>query len=752
MSTLTHRAEIYEASTKRWSHIPELWWRYGAYVGCLLLFVAAASGAGGTLWLYNSEIQVSRAYDLQTRLERLMTLAVDAETGQRGYVITGQQSYLRPYLEASQRIDQQLRAVQASLDHDIEQQNRFAELKRLLTQKHEELAAVIDARERQGVGAAMDMVTAGTGKQLMDCARLIVGQMEAASDQGLSARRQRALLVRDVSLSAGLFIFLLTASILATFLTSTRRVVALRLRAAERTSEALRLLETVISSVSDPLIVTDDQGIVTRVNRAGERLLKEPEVKLSGRHIDDVLSLYSSAGDRLGSLSTPSPWAAQRTETRAEMRLKDGRSIYVERSAARIIGDGVHSGAVVVLRDVTDQKNWEDRITDTDRRKSEFISVLSHELRNPLAAVRSAVDALPFISDPEESRKMHGMADRQLRHMVRMIDDLLDVSRLERGSLQLKLSTCDINRVVRSAIETVQPLFERRRIRLIFRPAVEPCFVVCDFTRLVQVIANLLSNAAKFSPLDMPVEVNITTEQAEALSVKVRDHGIGLSPSNLERIFEMFQQVDVPAGSQREGLGVGLGLARQIVALHGGSIEAASEGKGTGSEFIVRLKTVNALPLDAAAADAMPHIAMPHAVSVLVVDDNQDAADGLATVLGLAGFTVSVAYDGTDALVAADSKRPDVVLLDIGMPGLSGYDVARRLREQGWSANLIIVAVTGWGQESDQKRAIDAGFDMHFTKPVDHSLLQSALLGAIAAASAHGPDVPHTQGSVDKRD
>ncbi len=364
------------------------------------------------------------------------------------------------------------------------------------------------------------------------------------------------------------------------------------------------------------------------------------------------------------------------------------------------------------------------RLAEADRRKDEFLAVLAHELRNPLAPMRNAVALLrrrPAHYDPVVEQ-MRAMLERQVTHMAQLVDDLMDVARITRGKIELRLTSVDLAAIARRAVETILPLLEERKHRLDVALPEGPLWVRGDAVRLEQILNNLLQNAAKYTPPGGRIQLSAERAGDEAV-VRVQDNGMGIRPEMLPRIFDMFQQGERGGGRTIEGLGIGLTLVRNLVKLHGGRIEAHSAGLGKGSMFEVRLPTA-----PAAAPSRPPAPRPPHRPRrVLVVDDNRDAAGSLAAVLRQEGHEVRVAYDGPSALEEARSFGPAVILLDIGMPGMDGYEVARQLRHLTEHTTTPIVALTGFGSDDDHRRSAEAGFNHHLTKPVDPDALLDLL-------------------------
>ena len=364
---------------------------------------------------------------------------------------------------------------------------------------------------------------------------------------------------------------------------------------------------------------------------------------------------------------------------------------------------------------------------EADRRKDEFLAILAHELRNPLAPIRNTINILRLSSRPPAAQ-LWEMMDRQVGHMVRLVDDLLEVSRITRGSIELRRQPVELSLIIATAVETSRPLIEAARHELTVNLPLEPLVVEADAMRLAQVFANLLNNSAKYTEEGGTVSITATREGDEVM-VAVRDSGVGIPAEALGRVFDMFVQVNPRARRGGSGLGIGLTLARSLVEMHGGSISAASAGAGSGSVFTVRL------PLAAAAATVRRELPGPAprvagGPRVLVVDDNRDAADSLAQLLELMGAEVRVAYSGKGALEALASDRAALVFLDIGMPEMDGYEVARRIRADGDARDTRLVALTGWGQEKDRRVSRAAGFDHHLTKPPDAGELRELLASA----------------------
>jgi CheY-like chemotaxis protein len=378
--------------------------------------------------------------------------------------------------------------------------------------------------------------------------------------------------------------------------------------------------------------------------------------------------------------------------------------------------------------DITDRKRAEQDLREANRRKDEFLALLAHELRNPLAPIVTGIELLRQANDkPQLLEQVTSTMGRQARQLVRLVDDLLDLSRVSGGRLRLRKSRVVLRDVVRDAVASVHPIMERQRHELRVTTSDEPVELDADGARLTQVFANLLNNAAHYTPEGGRIAIEAGREAHEAV-VTVSDNGIGIPRPMLARIFEMFYQGDEGRLTRGGGLGIGLTLARSLAEMHGGTITVSSDGANRGSKFEVRLPVAER-PVEVAAKE--PQRSSSETLGghrVLIVDDNTDAARTLGMLVETLGKNeVHVAFNGDDALRIAQERRPDIVLLDLKMPGMDGYEVARRLRSESWGRELTLVALTGWALEDHRRRSRDAGFDRHLTKPADISALAAVL-------------------------
>ena len=396
--------------------------------------------------------------------------------------------------------------------------------------------------------------------------------------------------------------------------------------------------------------------------------------------------------------------------------------------------DGTCNKVLVVASDITERKRVEesllranDELAQATHQNDEFLAMLAHELRNPLAPIRNAVQILQMTGPKDQVlMRQRDIIERQVAHMARLVDDLLDVTRITRGTVTLKLQSIKLSDVLACAVETASPLIEAHRHELTFSPPAEELRVNGDFDRLIQVVGNLLNNAAKYTEEGGRIWLTAAREGAEAV-IRVRDTGVGRAPDHLPRVFDVFTQAERSLDRSQGGLGLGLTLVRSLVQMHGGSVEAHSAGLGQGSEFVVRLPALPEAEAARPVTEKAPDRAKKNTHRILVVDDVADTANSLAELLSLLGHQVRTVYDGHAALRSAQEFQPDVILLDLGLPGMDGFEVARQIRHDPALEGVMLVALTGYGQNEDRQQAEQAGFDRLFTKPVDMNALQAFL-------------------------
>jgi PAS domain S-box-containing protein len=501
-----------------------------------------------------------------------------------------------------------------------------------------------------------------------------------------------------------------------------------------------RLLASIVESSDDAIISKSLEGIIQSWNAAAERLFGYTSDEAVGRHISLVIppDRMSEEDHIISSLKT----GTRIDHFETERVRKDGRRIQISLTVSPLKDhDGNVIGASKIVRDITEQKRVESELralaadlADADRRKDEFLATLAHELRNPLAPLSNTLAVLKrsAIQDVALRGGLDTM-ERQLEQLVRLVDDLLDLSRITHNRIELRKRHVEIASVIRQAVLAAQPLAEAAGHTIEVTSLADSVHLHADPVRLTQIFGNLLNNSCKYTPRGGTIRVIATREGNDAV-VTVADTGMGIPRDKLAAIFDMFTQVDQSLEQSQGGLGIGLTLVKRLVEMHGGSVEARSAGEGQGSEFIVRLPIALGVsePFTPVESESTTRQATQR---ILVVDDNKDSADSMAMLLELTGHQAYTAHDGQQALDLVEQLRPDVVLLDIGLPTMSGHEVGRRIRQQPWGKDVALVALTGWGQEEDRRRSQEAGFDGHLVKPVDHTRLL-AMLTSLAGPRA----------------
>jgi PAS domain S-box-containing protein len=510
-----------------------------------------------------------------------------------------------------------------------------------------------------------------------------------------------------------------------------------RLKAREELRESEERFRLLVESTEDYAIISlDPEGKVVSWNPGAERTLGYLEEEIVGKPFDLFFA--------------PEDVAAGRPARELQLAEETGRAAdenwLVRRDGTRFWASGVTTslrdeagglrGFAKILRDLSERKQLEEalrfraeQLAESDRRKDDFLAMLGHELRNPLAPIRNAAEVMGRngLTDPN-LKWVHGVIERQARHLARLVDDLLDIARINQDKITLRREPVELATVVRQSVETARPQIEARRHQLTVSMPDQPVWLDADPTRLAQVFANLLNNAAKYTDEGGRITLLAETEDGgRSVVVRVRDTGTGISRDLLTRVFEPFIQADKSLARTQGGLGIGLTLVRRLTEMHDGRVEAFSEGPGKGSEFVVHLPARRPGPVATATRPGKDETRGGR--SILLVDDNVDAAESLAMVLELQGNRVRTRHDGPSALVAVGEQRPDVVVLDIGLPLMDGYEVARRLRAAPGGDKLMLIALTGYGQSEDKQRATDAGFDYHLVKPVAPGVLEKLIAG-----------------------
>jgi PAS domain S-box-containing protein len=486
-------------------------------------------------------------------------------------------------------------------------------------------------------------------------------------------------------------------------------------------------LAAIVDDSEDAIVSKTLDGIILTWNAGAARLFGYTAVEAVGRPINLIIP-PERQGEEFEVLARLRH--GERVEHFETVRVsKEGRRIDISLTVSPIRDSkGRIIGASKIARDITDRKRAEEALREADRRKDEFLALLAHELRNPLAPLRNGLQIMRLAAgDANAVAQARDMMDRQFGHMVRLVDDLLDASRISQNKMELRRARVLLADIVSSAVETARPAIEAAGHELIISLPPKPIHLEADLTRLAQVFSNLLTNSAKYTARGGKIWLAAEQCGGEVI-VTVRDTGIGIPADALPRIFDMFSQVDRSIERSTGGLGIGLALVKGLVEMHDGTVTAASGGQDKGSTFTVKLPALgsHAAPLSAASTDRAQAAGSPKR-RILVVDDNRESASSMGMLLNLLGNEVRIANDGIEAVEAAELFRPEVVLMDVGMPRLDGYEATRRIREQPWGKTMTIVALTGWGQEGDKQQSRQAGCNAHLVKPVNLSDLEQLL-------------------------
>ncbi|MFO0907186.1 MAG: ATP-binding protein [Isosphaeraceae bacterium] len=510
-----------------------------------------------------------------------------------------------------------------------------------------------------------------------------------------------------------------------------------RLRAEEQLRAQLELTRTITENATTAIFMVDAQGRCTFMNPAAEAMTGLPFGEVEGKVLHDLIHHHHPDGRPFPLSECPIDRALfeEREVRNIEARFfrTNGESYPVLCSARPVRRDGKWECTVIEARDTTRENEAQLRIQrlveqlqEQDRRKDEFLAMLAHELRNPMAPIRNAVSLLAMGNNDRETWDWaRQVIDRQARHLASLVDDLLDIGRINQGKIALDRAPLLISAFVQPAVESCRPLLDARQHRLEVHLPAEPLRVDGDLTRLTQVVQNMLNNAAKYTPEGGHIRLDVTSEAGSAV-IHIRDNGVGIPAEMLPRVFDLFTQVERSIDRAEGGLGIGLTLVKRLVEMHGGSVEARSDGPGTGSAFIVRLPLLaqETVRHGSEGSNGNRAVDAGRPLRILVVDDSRDAAESLARLLRRLHHDVVVAHDGPSALDLALATHPDLALLDIGLPGMDGYELARRLRSEPAHDGIELVALTGYGGDADRRRSLEAGFDDHLVKPIEFDALQ----------------------------
>jgi PAS domain S-box-containing protein len=713
----------------------------GAGLLVALLIVDAALSYKNTRELNNHAQLVTHTSEVLTSLEEIVSAAKDTETGQRGFIITGELPYLAPYNDARTDIWQKVAQAKLLTADNPRHQARFAELEQHITAKLAELAKSVELRQTDPEAARQD-ISAGKGKREMDAIRRIVSEMEHEEKELLRVRTEQAHHAYRVAIVTGMIATLLALMIFAAFLYLLRQNFVQRAKAASVVHEQREWLRITLASIGDAVIATNTEGRITFLNPVAEELTGWSEGEASGLPLRDVFKIVNEQTHE--TVENPAARALQEgaivgLANHTLLINKHGGESPIDDSASPIRNaEGEIVGAVLVFRDVTTRRQAErslrersEQLAEADRMKTEFLAMLAHELRNPLAPIQNALHLIRIqgLDKTGNVAELWAIMERQVESLVRLVEDLLDVSRITRGKIGIQKQPLDVNAIVSRAVESSRPLIDARHQNLEVVLPLEETKVNADLTRMTQVLLNLLNNAAKYTPEGGHIWLTVERDNGEVV-FRVRDDGVGIRPEMLSKVFDLFSQSEQTLDRSEGGLGIGLTLVRRLTEMHGGSTAAFSNGPGKGSEFVVRIPLLTNPPPATGAPSSQAgdgNGRKPSARRILIVDDNRDAANTMAILLRKWGHEVSLAYDGDEALAAAEAHKPDLILLDIGLPGCDGYEVARQIRRQRMFDGTTLVALTGYGTEKDRQQSQAAGFDDHIIKPVDFDRLRELL-------------------------
>ena len=694
-------------------------------VASLVLIVAGIISYRAVEQLAKTSDDVLRAKELELSLERLLSTMRDAETGQRGYLLSGSEEYLAPYDEALREFDGRLNTAEARIRATGGTTADLDQLRGIVARKLRELARTIDLYRGGRKVEALAIVNSDEGKEAMDAFRAFVGDRVETGQKRVEhlLGTERAALRSTTRAS-------ISVSTLAIMLLLVLAYVVRRDSARVRQSE--EHLATTLRSIGDAVIATDNKGLVTMANPVAESLTGWTIAAARGKPLEEVFRIFNE--------QTRAPVESPVTKVLREGGIvglanhtvlihRAGHETAIEDSGAPICDKaGAIIGVVLVFRDATKERAAQNALLTADRRKDEFLATLAHELRNPLAPIRQAASLASHAkATPEQINYSNGVIERQAAHMARLLDDLLDVSRITRGRLEVRRSRVALRSIVDAAVETARPAIDAGKHDLRIELPAESVLLDVDALRIAQVLGNLLTNAAKYTP-------RARRDQADRRARRQRGGGARRRLRHWPRRGRPAADIpDVRAGQADPRSQGGRAWYRSRACRKrwlnytAELSKARSAGLGQGSEFIVRLASVD-VQTGAAARTEEP---MPEQISespaplrILIADDNRDACESLELLLKLEGHDVRVTYDGEAALAALAGFRADIALLDIGMPGKNGYEVAAEIRKQPWGAAIHLVALTGWGQAEDQRRSEAAGFDAHLVKPVDFEVLR----------------------------
>ena len=701
---------------------------------------------------------VKESYLLLNKLDNLESTLQSAESGQRGFILTGQESYLDSFRSARKKVDSFLNDLSALENADATERSKVVALKPIAEQKMIDLASIIDVRRSDGFEAAQKRVTDGVVIQSMDAVHNAIDEIRHVERQSMAKREIDAA----TTYSTALFVGLLSTVVGLALVVSVLYLVQSNRQRAERAAETIsaererlqasldrirrleidnkrmdQYMRSFVEQVEDYAIFAMDEDCrATTWNNGVLKVLGFQESEFVGQDIRQLIFVPEAIelGIPIAEFETAASLGSA-SDDRWMMR-KGSHRFWASGITSAVKDDrGNLVGFSKVMRDLTERKRDEDELaelaarhSESNRRMNEFMATLAHELRNPLAPIRNAIDLMGMTSLTPEHEELRALMGRQVEQVIRLIDDLLDVSRIGRGKIVLQRSLVDLRTIIESSIEAFNAVILEKQQHLQCDVCQEEVRVHVDPARLTQVVSNLLNNASRYSDNGSPIHLELKMEKEDDnhgyAIIVIQDDGIGISADRLEEIFQMFAQVDDSLGRGNAGLGIGLTLVKTLVELHRGTVVAQSDGIGLGSTFTVRI------PLAAANADTVAEEPIKEwplctrTFNVLVVEDMRALRTIMARLLEKLGHRVQVAEDGLAALDALTRFNPDIIFSDISMPGMTGYDLARKIRDQPSQSETYLVAMSGYGQLSDRMQSQASGFDEHMIKPVDITKLR----------------------------
>ncbi len=713
-----------------------------------LLIVAGFIALRNTQALRSNALNVESTHEFLLALNGLESSLIDAEIGQRGYIITGNSSYLQAYETANEQLDMLLEAIALKTRDDGDSGRTALKLLESIARKRQELSRVMAIQNSQGFEAAKEVIDADAGNAGMDeirAARQAIRKFETNRLENLKKQFTRTFetawymglfsTVAGVVLVAGV-----TRAVQRRRMTAERDAAIIRderqrlqkamddrhvfERRSRQLDEHIRLF---VDQIQDYAIFTmDTECRATSWNMGVAKVLGYEESEFIGRDVRPLI--FTPEANASGATANEFATAAESgsaSDDRWMMRKGDVRfwatgittSIRDERD--QLIGFSK------VMRDMTMQKQSSDELSrlaselsEESRRKNEFLATLAHELRNPLSPIKNAVQLMSLMQLDGEVNDLRETMERQVEQLVRLIDDLMDVSRIGRGKLELKKEVLNLDTVINAAVEACMPLIQSNHQELVIQNPQSDLTLDGDPARLTQVLCNLLNNASKYSDANCKIMLSVASENGH-VAIHVKDNGSGIAPDRLDSIFDMYSQLGDSVERGSAGLGIGLALVRTLVELHGGTVTANSEGEGKGSEFIVTIPSSSKALNNETTESTTASIASERFYRVLVVEDMRALAMVLTRLLSKLGHHVEMVENGEAALEKLKNFDAEVIFSDISMPMMTGYELARYLRSNESTSKLTLVAMTGYGQLSDREKAFAAGFDAHMTKPVD---------------------------------